>query len=71
MPSTSELTGKHCVPCEGGVAPLSAEQVRDYLAAVPQWRLAADGGPVVAVLSGGNIDPGLLAEVLAPESYTG
>jgi 4a-hydroxytetrahydrobiopterin dehydratase len=43
MPSTSELTGKHCVPCEGGVAPLSPEQVRDYLAAVPQWRLAADG----------------------------
>jgi threonine dehydratase len=33
--------------------------------------LTADGGPVVAVLSGGNIDPNLLAEVLAPESYTG
>ena len=30
--------------------------------------LAADGGPAVAVLSGGNIDPSLLADVLAPES---
>jgi threonine dehydratase len=34
---------------------------------------SADGGPVVAVLSGGNIDPSLLADVLAArtESYTG
>ena len=32
-----------------------------------------DDAPVVAVLSGGNIDPALLAEVLRPqtESYTG
>jgi 4a-hydroxytetrahydrobiopterin dehydratase len=41
--TASELTGKHCVPCEGRVAPLSPEQVRDYLAAVPQWRLTPDG----------------------------
>jgi 4a-hydroxytetrahydrobiopterin dehydratase len=41
--SASELTGKHCVPCEGGVKPLSPEQVCDYLAAVPQWRLTPDG----------------------------
>ena len=27
--------------------------------------------PVVAVLSGGNIDPTLLAEILRTESYTG
>jgi threo-3-hydroxy-L-aspartate ammonia-lyase len=34
---------------------------------------AADGAPLVAVLSGGNIDPALLTGVLAagPESYTG
>jgi threonine dehydratase len=34
---------------------------------------AADGGPTVAVLSGGNIDPALLAGVLSGEggSYTG
>jgi threonine dehydratase len=31
---------------------------------------AADA-PVVAVLSGGNIDPGLLTEILQTESYTG
>jgi threo-3-hydroxy-L-aspartate ammonia-lyase len=35
--------------------------------------LPADGGPVVAVLSGGNIDPNLLAAILAADSrsYTG
>jgi threo-3-hydroxy-L-aspartate ammonia-lyase len=35
--------------------------------------LGAGDGPVVAVLSGGNVDPALLARVLAPdaESYTG
>jgi threonine dehydratase len=32
---------------------------------------SAAGKPVVAVLSGGNIDPALLAEVLRAESYTG
>ena len=28
------------------------------------------GAPVVAVLSGGNVDPALLADLLRPESYT-
>jgi 4a-hydroxytetrahydrobiopterin dehydratase len=37
-----ELTRKHCRPCEGGVPPLSAEQVREYLPAVPGWRLSPD-----------------------------
>ena len=41
-PATAELTRKHCVPCEGGVPALPADQVREYLAAVPDWRLTAD-----------------------------
>jgi 4a-hydroxytetrahydrobiopterin dehydratase len=40
--TASELTSKHCQPCEGGVAPLSTEEVRDHLAAVPQWHLTPD-----------------------------
>jgi 4a-hydroxytetrahydrobiopterin dehydratase len=39
----SELTRKHCAPCEGGVPPLSREQVRQYLAALPAWTLTGDG----------------------------
>ncbi len=38
-----ELTRKHCAPCEGGVPPLSREQVQDLLAALPEWRLTPDG----------------------------
>jgi 4a-hydroxytetrahydrobiopterin dehydratase len=39
----SELSGKRCVPCEGGVTALSADQVRRYLAGLPDWQLAEDG----------------------------
>src|SRR5260370_4346230 len=41
--TSKELTGKHCTPCEGGVPPLSAGQVREHLDAVPGWQAAADG----------------------------
>src|SRR5262245_46710676 len=37
------LVGRRCVPCEGGVPPLSKEQVQSYLKAVPGWKLTADG----------------------------
>jgi 4a-hydroxytetrahydrobiopterin dehydratase len=37
------LTGKRCLPCEGGIPKLSAEQVREYLTQVPAWKLTADG----------------------------
>ena len=39
----SDLTRKHCMACEGGVPPLDPGQVRDYLRAVPGWRLTEDG----------------------------
>jgi 4a-hydroxytetrahydrobiopterin dehydratase len=41
--TATELTQKHCAPCEGGVPALSAEAVRDYLRSVPDWKLTADG----------------------------
>jgi 4a-hydroxytetrahydrobiopterin dehydratase len=37
--SATELTRKHCRPCEGGIPALSAEEVRDHLSAVPAWRV--------------------------------
>jgi len=44
-----------------------------FMSAAELGLAAGDGGPVVAVLSGGNIDPALLAGVLSGEagSYTG
>lgn len=36
----SELTGKHCVPCEGGMAPLSGAAAQQYLQKLSSgWRL--------------------------------
>ena len=40
--ATSELTRKHCVPCEGGIPALLPQQVRQLLAEVPGWTLTAD-----------------------------
>jgi 4a-hydroxytetrahydrobiopterin dehydratase len=41
--TAAELTSRHCKPCEGGVPPLSEDQVKEYLAAVPNWKRTADG----------------------------
>ncbi len=41
--TAAELMRKHCVPCEGGIPPLSPQEVRDQLAALPEWKLSADG----------------------------
>jgi 4a-hydroxytetrahydrobiopterin dehydratase len=36
----NELARKKCKPCEGGVAPLSPEQVKPLLKGLPGWSLA-------------------------------
>lgn len=41
--SAAPLVMKHCEPCEGHGKPLSLNESRGFLKAVPQWRLAADG----------------------------
>lgn len=43
------LATKKCVPCEGGVPPLSEDAVRDYLHALPQWQ--ADGKSIFRVFA--------------------
>jgi 4a-hydroxytetrahydrobiopterin dehydratase len=37
-----DLTGKKCVPCEGGVPRVEGAALDALLAAVPGWRLAGD-----------------------------
>ena len=41
--NATELTKKHCVPCEGGVPVLKPDQVRELLGKVPGWELSDDG----------------------------
>lgn len=36
---TDNLLNKKCIPCEGGVAPLSHEAILEYIEQVPSWNL--------------------------------
>jgi 4a-hydroxytetrahydrobiopterin dehydratase len=42
----ADLLGRHCRACEGGVPPLTATQVHDYLKALPDWHLTGDGSRI-------------------------
>jgi 4a-hydroxytetrahydrobiopterin dehydratase len=39
MPKACDLKTARCVPCEGGVPPLTAAELADYLPQVPRWTL--------------------------------
>jgi len=41
--NANELAKQKCVPCRGSTPPLTADKVKAYLVAVPQWSLSADG----------------------------
>lgn len=41
------LGEKRCIPCEGGVPALDAEQVTVLLEQLPDWRVAPDGASLV------------------------
>ena len=34
-----DLFKKRCVPCEGGMPPVTPEKVKELLSQVPQWRM--------------------------------
>jgi len=36
----NDFIEKHCKPCEGGIPPLTIEQIKDYLKALPEWNLS-------------------------------
>jgi len=41
-PTATDLAKRQCVPCEGGAKALDAQQVAEYLKAVPHWKLTED-----------------------------
>jgi 4a-hydroxytetrahydrobiopterin dehydratase len=43
MTTATELTKKKCVSCETGAKALTAEQVRDLLPSLTNWKLVNDG----------------------------
>lgn len=45
----AELVSKRCVPCEGGVPPLSANEVDKLLGEVEGWSASSDGKSISRV----------------------
>ncbi len=43
MSQANALSSKRCVPCEGGILPLSHEQAVALLAEIPGCKISADG----------------------------
>jgi len=39
-----ELRERHCVPCEGGIPPLTRRQAEELLKHVPGWKLLDEDG---------------------------
>ena len=39
MQQACSLTEKHCVPCEGGIPPLTQEQYEPLLKEIPEWNV--------------------------------
>ncbi len=51
----NSLSGKKCLPCEGGVAPLSTETVESLLEQLhPDWQVTDDGLHIVRVFTFAN-----------------
>ena len=40
----TDLTKMNCVPCKGGIPPLTDEQIRAWLPQVPQWQVIDQDG---------------------------
>ncbi len=38
------LTQKTCIPCKGGIPPLTKDMAETYLAEVPAWKLSDEAG---------------------------
>jgi 4a-hydroxytetrahydrobiopterin dehydratase len=43
MSTASQLQQKRCLPCEGGVEPLSPQAASELLASVPPWSIEDSG----------------------------
>jgi 4a-hydroxytetrahydrobiopterin dehydratase len=48
----NELAGRHCVPCEGGIAPLTRAEAQQQMRLLnSQWQLATDGKSLTRAFS--------------------
>ena len=56
---SEELSAKTCVPCRGGIPPLTKAEAEGYLAQVPKWTLQDDGKRIERSFSFDNFQQAL------------
>jgi len=44
---SGDFAQQHCVPCEGGTAPMSLDEAKLYVDAVPGWKLIESEPPKI------------------------
>ena len=49
--SACDLNSKTCKPCEGGVEPLTTQQIEPLMQQVPQWQLNENGKEITRAYS--------------------
>lgn len=72
--TADQLTQKKCLPCEGGVEPLTVDQAKQQLEKLPGWKLTADNKRIrrewtVKNFMAGMEFFGLCAEVAEQEAH--
>ncbi len=50
----SSLTSQHCLPCEGGVAPLNTDEIMHYMKELKQWQVSSDHKTIQKSFKFGN-----------------
>ncbi|MCA9136363.1 MAG: 4a-hydroxytetrahydrobiopterin dehydratase [Planctomycetales bacterium] len=45
-PTAQSLAHSKCVPCEGGVPKLTADQAKSFAAATPDWEVSGDANQI-------------------------
>ena len=58
-PTTADLRGGSCVPCEGGVPTLSRDQAEARMAALDGWSLSEDAKRIEKTLDAGTFTAAL------------
>ncbi len=53
-PTSETLVKSRCLPCEGGVPKLTAEQASQYIGATPAWQLDSESNQIHRQVNCGN-----------------
>ncbi|MEO9593972.1 4a-hydroxytetrahydrobiopterin dehydratase [Rhodopirellula bahusiensis] len=72
--SSPDWSSRHCVPCEGGIDRISADDASQYLTELPDWSLENDGNQITRKLNTGDFQTAIrhfnaIAELAEAEQH--